>query len=633
MVGGRRARGMSLQLVLGTVCTLCLIAAAMVALFTANLNLTVGFANGNIAQDEAEAGVSQAMAELTADPAYGTHDEEIVSTSSNLDPRQAGHVVTFKTNGEWPWSTNNQASETRGGYAGRTVPGGMTHLISTGFCRGQVRTVEAIVCQPPFPYAVAASGTFRSKGSLIIEGAQSSGGYVNGSTDRPGDLAANSPRGVVITPSGGSQTYISGFVKSRGPIRIDPPRIVRAGIFASSGTVALPQLEVTGYDNHAQKGVIALGEPTYGATTLSGAYYAGGSLTYSGALTLSNAFLYVRGNLTLSNGVTGTGALVVDGSITMKGGPSQIVGSQSIALVATGPIAVAGTGSGRSVPGLGSGNVFEGLVYSQTAVDARNILVVGNVVVDAPPDKPDSGGATFENVHVVGTRDASSIKFTVTLAPDPEPTPETVTLENAALGKFVGDTFKPYKDKTEDDRNRAPIDPTGQTLYLGKFPETNANELFGKVSEETAQTAKKVSTPSEPSTADSPSTLPIQKSWQDLLTPMPPGSIEFGDLGINTSTRQGKDIADAVEALQKAQIAAVASSTSVESLRNFNLAKQELAYLLSGGRRKSSASNGNDSSSDQNDATHKTYDFSLNTFLPSSGRLRITFWRMVNHRI
>ncbi|NDD27572.1 MAG: hypothetical protein EB084_04820 [Proteobacteria bacterium] len=626
---------MSLQLVLGTVCTLCLIAAAMVALFTANLNLTVGFANGNIAQDEAEAGVSQAMAELTADPAYGTHDEEIVSTSSNLDPRQAGHVVTFKTNGEWPWSTNNQASETRGGYAGRTVPGGMTHLISTGFCRGQVRTVEAIVCQPPFPYAVAASGTFRSKGSLIIEGAQSSGGYVNGSTDRPGDLAANSPRGVVITPSGGSQTYISGFVKSRGPIRIDPPRIVRAGIFASSGTVALPQLEVTSYDNHAEKGVIALGEPTYGATTLSGAYYAGGNLTYSGALTLSNAFLYVRGNLTLSNGVTGTGALVVDGSITMKGGPSQIVGSQSIALVATGPIAVAGTGSGRSVPGLGSGNVFEGLVYSQTAVDARNILVVGNVVVDAPKEKPDSGGATFENVHVVGTRDASSIKFTVTLAPDSQPTPEPVTVNNVAVGELYSDrnTFKEYIPPRDDRGNPLPPDMTGQKLYLGTIPGTERNREFRDASEETAKNAKDVSTPSEPSTDGSTSNLPIPKSWQALLTPMPAGSIEFGDLGIKTSTPQGKDIADAVEALQKAQTAAVNPNASPDERKRFEEAKQELAYLLSGGRRKSSASNGNDSSSDQTDATHKTYDFSLNTFLPSSGRLRITFWRMVNHRI
>ncbi|MHB2017183.1 MAG: hypothetical protein ACYCW6_09585 [Candidatus Xenobia bacterium] len=66
-----------------------------------------------------------------------------------------------------PWSTNNYqgggSSSSAPGF-GRVVPEDSVDLLATGYCGAEVRTVEALLRFPPFPYAVACGSTLQLQG-------------------------------------------------------------------------------------------------------------------------------------------------------------------------------------------------------------------------------------------------------------------------------------------------------------------------------------------------------------------------------------------------------------------------------------------------------------------------------------
>ncbi len=146
--------GVSLYATLAVILVVAFLAAGVTGLFTANLNLTQAVANGQTAQAEAEAALNQAIYGLTDDLA-ATPTVRGTATRGVVD---AYHVVDFDPSSSFPYSTNNQSDTATTGFGGRTVPAGHVHLVSTGFCRGQYRTLEVLLDLPPFPYAVALSG-------------------------------------------------------------------------------------------------------------------------------------------------------------------------------------------------------------------------------------------------------------------------------------------------------------------------------------------------------------------------------------------------------------------------------------------------------------------------------------------
>lgn len=380
----KRIRGASVAIVLALVTVMSFLAAAMTALFMMSVNLTQGSFNGDVALNEAEAGVNEVLYHLgqTEDHAYGKGNQVIRATHTpGFTAEEAYHVVTFDPSSTFPHSLNNIGASGSGtGYGGRQVPADCVHVISTGVCRGQTRTVEAVIRKPPAPFGLGTSGSIRSASSLVVKG--SSGGAVT--DDRPGHIVANAPEGLVID---GANTYISGFAKSCGPISIAQPAEVKGGLRPNASTTELPEISIDALNPQAQTGVVNMLDSTYGAATLDIMYYCGHDLAFTGQVTMKDSFLFVNGNLQISGGVKGKGAIVVTGDVTIDGGVAlSSANDMEVALIAKGMITLRG-----------GSNAFRGLVYSGKGAEVKNMTVIGTTVVNSGDTTGSAAldGATF----------------------------------------------------------------------------------------------------------------------------------------------------------------------------------------------------------------------------------------------
>ncbi len=101
--------------------------------------------------------------------------------------------------------------------------------------------------------------------------------------------------------------------------------------------------------------------------------YRGAELRYQQGLDLQGATLRVHGNLVIDGPLTGVGALIVDGNVTIRGGGSLSADNQC-AIVAGGGISVQGSSQESSF--------FQGLLYAQGAdgVKLQDCTVVGTVL-------------------------------------------------------------------------------------------------------------------------------------------------------------------------------------------------------------------------------------------------------------
>ena len=417
MVRGPRNRhplGMSLAVVLAVVAVMAIIASTMAAVSMMSLNFTQRWYNASVALNEAEAGVSELLYDVADDPAFGKDGSREIRArlSEGYSDDECGHVVTFRKDGGQPYSVNNLDGASPEGYGGRLVPSKMVHVWSIGFCRGMYRTVEVLVEKPAFPYALATSGRIRSKSPLVVEGAHNVADYAAGKKARPGHIVANSTLFDAADPSKNAiyirsdpanpdnQTFITGFAQSPGGIRIEGGEIL-GGLRPRSSKVTLPDIDVSGYRQAGQPGVISLRDaewplPPDGPFVLDVMYDREGDLRLNGPAVMRNAFLFVNGNLTIGGSLTGTGAVVVTGDVTVNG-DAAISSDNRVALL-----------SGGRVLLNGSGNFFQGLVYCRGGVTANEITVLGNMIV--------AGGSTsdasLDGVKLVSEQSASTLSFT-----------------------------------------------------------------------------------------------------------------------------------------------------------------------------------------------------------------------------
>lgn len=418
MVRNTRARrGLSLMSALFLVALFLTLAATMVAVYSANLNMTQRTLNGTIAQAEAEAGIAEALYRMTREENidnssqppkvfFGRASEEIRATiTPNLSNSEAYHVLTFDRSSAFPHSTNNTYLDADQGSLGRTVPDGTFHLVSTGYCRGQYRTVECVVKKPPFPFGLAASGKIESPDPLVVRGVSSIQALIDGNEDRPGHILCNSSDGVSIGSSTASppvETFISGFVKSVGPISINQPAQVLGGLRPGADVSTLADIDIQAFKNEGEPGVVTLLEDTYTETQQMDImyYYQGDTLTYERSVNLNQAFLYVQGNLVMKGPVTGEGLIVVDGDARFESG-TALSGSNKMAVLASGDMTI-----------IGNHNYFAGLVYAEGNLNAANVTIVGNTVINS--SNPSDGQAELSNVTFISNEETADMTITIT---------------------------------------------------------------------------------------------------------------------------------------------------------------------------------------------------------------------------
>lgn len=404
-------RGASLMTVILLALIMVSLAAAMTGLYSHNLNFTQGYYNGMVAQNEAEAGLSELLYQLTRNEnmTYGQNEEEIRSTiSTQFEPNEAYHVVTFRSGSSFPRSTNNVAGGSPGGSLGRTVPPGSVHAISTGYCRGQWRTIECVIEKPPFPFGLATSGELVSHDPLVVRGVSSAGEFDPDNPeadDRPGHILCNSEDGVSLNRGNNPprDTYVSGFIKSVGQISVEQPATVLGGLRPGADPSTMVEIDIESFRNRFTEGIVDLVDDTYTEPQEMDIMYrySGNLLHYTNRVQLKKAFLFVDGDLQIDGALFGEGLIVVNGNATFNSG-TALAGSNNLAVLASGNINIRGSGN----------NYFQGLVYSEGNFDARNIVVMGNTIVNS--SNPNRGRADLHNVTVVADEGTADMTINIT---------------------------------------------------------------------------------------------------------------------------------------------------------------------------------------------------------------------------
>lgn len=168
-----------------------------------------------------------------------------------------------------------------------------------------------------------------------------------------------------------------------------------------------------------------------------------GDLRVNGPIVLSNGILYVSGDLDLEGSITGNGAVIVDGKVTIRKG-SALVASNQVALLAKDDVSL-----------LGQSDYSQGLVYTGGNLKANQITIVGGFVANSPD--AEKGNATLKGASLITVPEA----FTQEI-------PVTVTTTTQESSPFDGLTWR---------------DSSGNILLQTNEAQTTINNTFFKASE------------------------------------------------------------------------------------------------------------------------------------------------------
>lgn len=375
LVNSHNKRGGALGLVLAVTAVAMLAAFVAANVATLNLRMASKVSNGAVAEGLAESVVQEAIANLQKDLSFAGSLE--IGGDLGL-PEGARGYLTFDDSAGVPYSTNNFLGEDATGWK-RTLPDKTVHLVGTGECGGVVRHVEAVLHLPEFPVSVACTGPIRVKNSFIAgfdpeDDRQWEPGTGYGVEDDelgPGHLVTNS--GSTDSVVMDEDTVVTGDVQSRGGIALNGAR-VEGEVRPSWGKEAtLPEFVLEDFDPKNSEHVYfeELSSVPISATLVGNVRYKG-DFTMTGDLNLDNAFLFVRGDVTLKGQLKGVGALVSTGKVTFRGAVN-LAGSDQIAVLSDGGIELVGESVNR--------NVFRGLLYTRGPFSGRKVTVVGGFIV------------------------------------------------------------------------------------------------------------------------------------------------------------------------------------------------------------------------------------------------------------
>ena len=383
--------------VLAMVSALAILGSALMCLFLNNLNLFQASNNGELAQREAEAGLTEVLARLNADPDLGIAGAPVFrsTVTPGRESSSSYHQVSFDPK-YGPYSTNNKLTDASPlgvhptGYHARALPPGTVHLISQGYCQGQYRTLEALVVHPNFPYALACDGDIASSDALVVAGADNALGVPP--YNRPGSLASNASLNLA------GAVNITGSARAGGSILVASGH-VDGGVYPQSPRLGLPFIPTTQYDLPVDSSITPnVWAPTGGASTveffgtaaqvLSGYTRCDYDVIFHAPVDLRNGLLRCSKSVRFLQGLTGEGAVVADGEISLRGERTDALQWDRVALVAGGPLHISLAGT------------FRGLAYSQRSLQIENSLVIGSALSSGPPGSQPAS-VTLTNVTAI----------------------------------------------------------------------------------------------------------------------------------------------------------------------------------------------------------------------------------------
>ncbi len=164
-------------------------------------------------------------------------------------------------------------------------------------------------------YCIASSGAVSVNGPMLVAGVKEFSGTLPAQLD-PGHMAGNGNVALV-----GPSTVVTGDVKAAGTVSQGGGVSVEGQVEQRHSAVVLPSIAVESYDPGASNPAARHLDPNYPGLTVDGLARREGDLviTVSG-LELNNGLLFVRGNLVVHGGVSGTGAIICTGDVHFDGG-------------------------------------------------------------------------------------------------------------------------------------------------------------------------------------------------------------------------------------------------------------------------------------------------------------------------
>lgn len=336
--------------------------------------------------DLARSAVSQTLARLSEDAKFGTRPATPLVTVVGEHPQDQGRLVFDQDQARQlgiPYSLNNfEGTSAQPGGLGKPVPPATAHLIAVGQAGGQSRRLEVTVALPPFPFAVASSGPIRATGGVQIAGIPAlpgTPGALQTMQLSEADLASNdgSPEAVFLGPG----THIQGSVQAVGRVALDPSAPdgsikVLGSIKSNADHEAIPGQKLSKYDPMISGDDFTPIETSLlaqGANRLAGRVRRAGSLEVRDGLQLDGCVLFVDGDLKVSGGLKGKGAVIATGTVNLLG-QSQFESGNGVAVMSGKDTHIEGSGP--------AGSFLQGLVYTQGRFSADRVTLIGALIAD-----------------------------------------------------------------------------------------------------------------------------------------------------------------------------------------------------------------------------------------------------------
>lgn len=329
----RSRRGIMLVYVLFTTALLAVLVGALVASVRHNLNLTWQYVRKNGALYAAEAGIARCLVEMESDKAWTAgFDRE------PLEGERGAYSVAFSAGIGRPGPDQSINNLTGSGWVSsyrgpNTVPPRCALLVVTGEYEGVTKTIEVLVQsggEENLRGAAIVSGRIVLAGDVKVEGRTTLDQH---SEKIPAGIHSNlinDEPDLVVHEDGSGTVEVSGVVSSCGSseqaIQINDKDVPKQ---TGAAQKPIPYVDIESTIAEAESKHLTspnFATPQTECNLEMGEYYVDGDLeitgsdpTKGGDLTLNNAKLYVKGNLTINGTVKGSGSVFVGGKTTLAG--------------------------------------------------------------------------------------------------------------------------------------------------------------------------------------------------------------------------------------------------------------------------------------------------------------------------
>lgn len=396
--------GWALGTTLACMIALSVLLFAAVSAGVSHLQMVSKTTNAQHAKNLAEAALSKAIAELVkSDYKFGKNGSDRVEVSVP-DLEGSSGVVTFNrsesgfSDGYSTYNLDRDSNVSGGGARSHQVPPRTVHLVARGRVGSSESWMECLYYKPPFPDGLAASGPVWVR-SLYLAAVTSGQAYSGGD---PGQIAPEDSRPANLFTNATGATaaqilegcHITGSAGAMGGVSVDPDSQVLGEVLPGSEERAIPEIDVRARMDALRPNAVDVAS-TGGNLELDPDWFAQATsgLTVGGDLDLKGSVLLVTGDLRVAGAIKGTGVILVDGSVEITDGRSNVTSADQVAIACTRDFNLR-----AEAP---EGNYFQGLVYCEGDFEAKHITVVGATVVNGKNGA--QGEARLDNVRFVQT--------------------------------------------------------------------------------------------------------------------------------------------------------------------------------------------------------------------------------------